>query len=158
MVSYLGHQIDESGLHPLPHKVKAIREAPTPNNITELKSYLGLLAYYRKFLPNLSTHLPLLYQLLKHGSEWKWSTEHEETFQKSKGMLTSSSLLIHFDLKLPILLQCDASQYGIGAVLAHCLPGGSEKPVGFASRTLNSAKQNYSQLEKEGLACTIGVK
>ena len=157
-VSYLGHQIDESGLHPLPHKVKAIREAPTPNNITELKSYLGLLTYYGKFLPNLSTHLAPLYQLLKHDSAWKWTTEHEKTFQKSKGMLTSSSLLIHFDPKLPILLQCDASQYGIGAVLAHRLPDGSEKPVGFASRTLYSAERNYSQLEKEGLACIFGVK
>jgi len=157
-VSYLGHQIDESGLHPLPHKVKAIREAPTPNNITELKSYLGLLTYYGKFLPNLSTHLAPLYQLLKHDSVWKWTTKHEEAFQKSKGMLTSSSLLIHFDPMLLILLQCDASQYGIGAVLAHHLPDGSEKPVGFASRTLNSAEQNYSQLEKEGLACIFGVK
>ena len=64
-VSYLGYKLDGEGLHPLPEKVKAIQDAPTPRNVSELKSYLGLLTYYyAKFLPNLSTYLALLYQLL----------------------------------------------------------------------------------------------
>ena len=157
-VSYLGYKIDGEGLHPLPEKVKAIQDAPTPKNTAELKSYLGLLTYYSKFLPNLSTHLAPLYQLLRRTTKWRWSTAQERAFQKSKELLLSSRLLIHFDSNLPLVLACDASQYGIGAVLAHRLPDGSERPIGFASRTLNTAERNYSQLEKEGLACVFGVK
>ena len=72
--------------------------------------------------------------------------------------MVSSRLLVHFDPNLSITLACDASNYGIGAVLAHTLPDGSEKPIAYASRTLNPAEKNYSQLEKEGLACVFGVK
>ena len=157
-VSYLGYKIDGEGLHPLPEKVKAIQDAPTPKNVTELKSYLGLLTYYGKFLPNLSTHLAPLYQLLRHNTTWKWSVAQEKAFQKSKELLVSSNLLIHFNSNFPLVLACDASQYGIGAVLAHRLPDGSERPIGYVSRTLNTAERNYSQLEKEGLACVFGVK
>ncbi len=77
---------------------------------------------------------------------------------KSKELLISHNLLIHFDSSLPLVLACDASQYGIGAVLAHRIPDGSERPIGYASRTLNLAEKNYSQLEKEGLACIFDVK
>ena len=125
-VSYLGYKIDGEGLHPLPEKVKAIQDAPTPQNSTELKSYLGLLTYYGKFLPNLSTHLAPLYQLLCHNTKWKWSGAQEKAFQKSKKLLVSSNLLIPFDSDLPLVLACDASQYGLGAVLAHRLPDGHE--------------------------------
>ena len=65
---------------------------------------------------------------------------------------------MHFDPQLPLILACDASAYGIGAVLAHHMPDGYENPIGYASRTLNKAKCNYSQLEKEGLLCVFGVK
>ena len=125
-VSYLGYKIDGEGLHPLPEKVKAIQEAPTPRNSVELKSYLGLLTYYGKFLPNLSTHLAPLYQLLRRNTKWKWSGAQEKAFQKSKTLLVLSNLLIPFNPDLPLVLACDASQYGLGAVLAHRLPDGHE--------------------------------
>ena len=99
-----------------------------------------------------------LYSLLKKSTKWKWSTDQERGFQKSKDLLTSSNLQVHFDPSLPIVLACDASQYGIGAVLAHKMPKGSERPIGYVSRTLNDAERNYAQLEKEGLALVFGVK
>ena len=157
-VDYLGHRIDAEGLHPLPDKVKAIDDAPSPTCVQELKAYLGLLTYYGKFLPNLSSTLAPLYRLLQKDYPWRWTEEEEQVFVASKKLLTSSNLLVHFDSKLELILTCDASAYGIGAVLAHRMPDGSEKPVGYASRSLSKAEQNYSQLEKEGLACVFGVK
>ena len=158
MVPSVGHVIDAQGLHPLPDKVQAIQPALTLHNVTELKSSLGLLTYYGRFLPNLSTRLTPLYTLVGRDVPWRWSAEQEAAFKESKDLLTSSPLLVHFDPKLPLILACDASAYGIGAVLAHRMPDGSEQPVGYASLTLNSAERNYSQLEKEGLSCVFGIK
>ena len=76
----------------------------------------------------------------------------------SKRLLTSSQVLVHFDPTLEIVLPCDASAYGIGAVLSHHLADGSEKPIGFASQTLSNEEKKYFQVEKEGLACVFGVK
>ena len=157
-VTYLGHVIDKEGLRPVNDKVKAIKNAPIPQNVSQLKSYLGLLNYYGKFLPNLSSKLAPLYQLLKVNQPWCWTTLENETFQQSKDLLTSTMVLTHFDPSKPITLSCDASGYGLGAVLSHCFPDGSEKPIGFVSRTLSPAERNYSQLEKEGLACIFGIK
>ena len=70
----------------------------------------------------------------------------------------SSQLLVHFDPTKELLLACDVSGYGIGAVLAHRMPDNSEKPIGYVSRTLSTAEKNYSQMEKEALACVFGVK
>ena len=157
-VTYLGHKIGSDGIHPLPEKVKAIKEAPSPTCVSELKAYLGLLSYYGKFLANLSTVLAPLYRLLRKDVKWRWKVAEKKAFQASKDLLTSSQLLVHFDEKLPLILACDASAYGVGAVLAHRLEDGSEKPIAYTSRTLTKAERNYSQLEKEGLACVFGVK
>ena len=156
-VTYLGHKIDAEGLHPLPDKVTAIQEAPPPTNVQELRAYLDLLTYYNRFLLKMSAVLSPLYKLLQKSTKWLWTAEQSKAFSTSKDLLTSSRLLVHFDLKLSLTLKCDASAYGIGAVLAHRYPDGSERPIGYASRTLSRAEKNYSQIEKEGLACVFDV-
>ena len=157
-VEYLGHVIDAEGLHPLPGKVEAVQNAPSPQDVSQLRSYLGLLTYYSKFLPKLSTVVAPLNQLLSASNPWKWTEVEERAFQASKQLLLTSEVLVHYDPNLELVLSCDASSYGVGAVLSHRLPDGTERPVGFASRTLTSAEKKYSQLEKEGLACVFGVK
>ena len=137
--------------------MEALREAPIPRNVTELKSYLGLLSYYSWFLPNLSTKLAPLYLLLKQDRPWNWNVAQDTAFFKSKELLKSSRLLVHFDPKLDIVLVYDASAYGIGVVLSHRMPDGQEKLIGFVSRTLTAAEKNYSQMEKEGLSCVYGI-
>ena len=125
-------------------RLGAIREAPTPTTVSTLKSYLGMLSYYSKFLPNLSSHLQPLYTLLRKNVPWHWGTAQKKIFNKSKELLTLSSCLTHFDSSLEITLACDASAYGLGAVLSHKMLDGSERPIGYASRTLNQAERNYS--------------
>ncbi len=157
-VVFLGHKVDATGIHPVPDKVQAVQEAPTPTSVTELKAYLGLLNFYNRFLPNLSTLLAPLHKLLRKDVCWCWEDDQEKAFQKSKELLQSNRVLIHYDEKKELILSCDASAYGVGAVLAHHMKDGTERPIGFVSRTLTVAEKNYSQLEKEGLAIVFGVK
>ena len=128
-IEYLGHIIDAKGLHPTQEKVKAIREAPHPRNISELRSFLGMITYYRKFLPNLSTQLKPLYSLLCKKATWVWGNKQEEAFQLAKEALLTNSLLVHYDSLKPLVLACDASAYGLGAVLSHIMPDGEERPI-----------------------------
>ena len=157
-VVYLGHVIDKEGLRPTQERVKAVMDAPAPVNTSELKSYLCLLSYYGKFLRNVSQCLAPMHQLLHDGEPWRWEEDEEKAFAASKELLLSSQVLMHFDPSKPIVLATDASSHGIGAVLAHKLPDGSERPIAFASRTMSSAEKRYSQIEKEGLAIIFGLK
>ncbi len=157
-IEYLSHVIDEHGLHPTEDKVKAIQEAPRPKNISELRSFIGILTYYGKFLSNLSSKLAPLYKLLQNHTKWKWPDNQERAFRFAKQALQADSLLVHYNEDLPLVLACDASPQGIGAVLSHIMPDRDEKPIAYASKTLTRAEKNYSQLEKEGLAIIFGVK
>ena len=156
-IEYLGHVINEKGIQPTGEKVQAIREMPNPKNVTELRSFLGIINYYGKFLPNLSSRLAPLYKLLCKDARWSWGNPQETAFQEAKKALQTDSLLVHYDPSKPLILAYDASQYGIGAVLSHELDKGLERPIAYISRTLTSAERKYSQLEKEGLAIIFGV-
>ena len=142
----------------MPGKVEAIVSAPEPRNIQELRSFLGLLNYYGKFVPNLSTIVHPLNSLLQHAKKWKWSPECAQAFTEAKQALSSASVLVHYDPSLPLTLAGDASAYGIGAVISHRLPDGTEKPIAFASRSLSTSERNYAQIEKEALSLIFGVK
>ena len=159
-VEYLGYRIDSQGLHPtqLQAKVQAVKDAPVPTDVTKLKSFLGLINYYQKFLPDLSSVLAPLNELLQKGRKWNWTSTQQTVFEKAKSLLQSSSLLVHYDPTKQLILACDASSYGISAVLSQCQDDGSVRPVAFASRSLSEAEKNYSQFEKEWLAIVFGVK
>ena len=90
--------------------------------------------------------------------KWSWHTKKEAAFQLAIQALHSDAVLVPFNSSKPLILACDASQYGIGAVLSHIFEDGREKPIAYASRTLNPAEKRYSQLEKEGLAIVSGIK
>ena len=157
-VVYLGQKVTSEGVQTVAEKVKAVTEAPNPENVTQLKSYLGMINYYHRYLPNLATELHALYALLHQGTPWKWEASQEEAFRRSKDMLKSTQLLVHFDSTKEVILSCDASPYGLGAVLARRMADGSERPIAYASRTLQQAERNYSQVEKEGLAVIFCVR
>ena len=147
-MDYLGHRVDAEGLRPLPDKVEAIEKAPLPQDVHQLRSFLGLLSYYRKFLPNLATILQPLNDLLQKGKKWCWTAECSEAVKTARQLLTTSNLLVHYDPTLPLKLAADASSYGLGAVISHVMADGTEKPIAFASRSLLKSENNYSQIDK----------
>ena len=156
-VTYLGHIISAEGLKPSPNKLRAVSELPVPSKVTELKTFLGLVNYYAKFLPDLANRLAPLYKLLQHGEPWNWSTQQETAFQDVKKSLLTPQVLAHFDDTKPIVLACDASPFGLGAVLSQIFDDGSEHPVAFASRSLSRAERNYAHIDKEALAIIFGI-
>lgn len=156
-VQYLGHMIDREGLRPIPERIIAINEMPAPQNVTQLKSFLGMINYYGHFLPNLATILAPLYKLLRKNEEWSWTKECQQTFNKAKELLKSSKVLTHYSTEHPIRVSADASGTGLGAVLSHVIDG-QERPVYYASRSLAPAETKYSQLDKEGLAIIFAIK
>jgi hypothetical protein len=156
-VKYLGFIIDKNGLRPDPTKLEAISDAPRPEDVSQLKSFLGMLNYYGKFMSNLSTLLHPLHVLLRNGVEWKWDPACEQAFVGAKRALVDKRVLAHYEEGRELVLAVDSSAYGLGAVLAHRYEDGTERPVCCASRTLNVHERNYSQLDKEALAIYYGI-
>ena len=89
---------------------------------------------------------------------WEWDKAQQIAFEKAKQLLTSTQVLSHYDPAKPLIMLCDASPYGIAAVLSHRMPNGDDRPIAFASKTLTPAKRNYCHLKKEALAIIFGVK
>ena len=156
-VQYLGFKISARGVETTDEKVSAIREAPEPQNVSQLRGWLGLINYYGKFLPNLASVLAPLYRLLRREVKWVWSDAEKRAFQKAKDMLLEPAVLAHFDPSLPVILACDASPFGVGCILSQ-VHGDGEHPVAYHSRSLNSTESRYSQTDREGLAVVSGVK
>ena len=157
-VEYLGYHISGDGVRPTQEKLQAIVDAPAPKDVSQLKSLLELVNYYSKFLPHLANTLAPLYALLNKHQQWCWGAEQEEAFKRAKSQLASDVVLAHFDPQQRLAVACDASPYGVGAVLSHLYNDGSERPIAYAARSLAPAERKYSHIEKEGLAVVFGVK
>ncbi|KAK9743631.1 RNase H-like domain found in reverse transcriptase [Popillia japonica] len=122
-ITYLGHTIDSKGLHTSPDNVKAILQSPRPNDMSQLRGFLGLVHYYQKFIVNLSTKLHPFYALLRNNVSFKWTKICEKAFNDLKTELSSTKVLIPYRDKLPLILATDASPKGIGAVISHITDG-----------------------------------
>ena len=149
-LKYLGHVISEAGISPDPEKVQGIRDFPSPRSNHEVQIFMGMVNYYRKFIPNLTDHSRSL-ETLAAAKAWKWTEIEETAFQNCKDALTADALLTHPDYSLPFVIQTDASSIGLGAVLLQ-IQQGVEKPLWYASRALSQAEAKYHARELECLA------
>lgn len=157
-IEYLGYLISKKGRRTNPKRITAIAEMPAPRNVKEVEVFMGKINYYSKFIPNFSHLSAPLNQLRKKDVKFCWNDVCKESFSKLKSALCQEPLLVHYDAKLPIILNTDASDLGIGAVILHKFPNGEEHPIAFSSKTLSSAERNYSTIEKEALAIVFAVK
>lgn len=147
-MEYLGHVIDQNGLHPTGEKVRAIQEAPRPQNVAELRAFLRIMGSFSLTFLHSYRHRTSCYRRSR-------SERQDTVFKAAKDALQANSLLVHYDGTKPLVLACDASPVGLGAVLSHIMPDRTERPVAYA--TLSPAEKNYSHVEKEGLAVVYGV-
>ena len=102
-----------------------------------------MITYNSKFIPALSHTLHPLHQLLHKNSPWVWKAKHQKVFVTAKHLLCEGSMLVHYDVKKPIKLFCDASAYGLGACLTLLMPNGDVRPIAYASQRLTGPEQNY---------------
>jgi transposase InsO family protein len=154
---YLGHVITDKGVQPNPDKVKAVTDFPAPRNTKEMKSFLGLVGYYRRFIEGFSKVTKPLTSLLKKDAAFHWSSEQELAFNYLKEKLTTAPLLQYPDFSQTFVVTTDASSTALGAVLSQG-PIGKDLPIAYASRTMNKHELNYSVTEKELLAIVFAVK
>lgn len=157
-VKYLGYIVDKNGIRPDPEKLRAIKDMPSPEGISELRSFLGMVNFYARFVKNLSGMLHPLHELLRKGSRWQWSGQHQRVFERVKQLLMRSDVLAHYDPARELVLTCDASAVGIGGVLSQRDRGGEERAVAYVSRKLTKAEQGYAQIHREALAIVYCVK
>ena len=150
-VKYLGHVISENGVKPDPKKIEAVSNFPRPRKSKNIKQFLRLAGYYRRFIPNFSKVAKPLTQLLKKDVAFKWTENQENAFNTLKTALITEPILQYPDFSQPFNLTTDASGYAVGGILSQG-PIGKDLPIAYASRLLNPAEQNYSTIEKECLA------
>ena len=132
--------------------MKSITEFPTPQNVNELRRFLGMINYMSKFLPHVTDVLHPLYNLMKKDVPWNWSSNEMKAFQHVKEMIANSPTLSFYDPYKELTLENDASKYGFGFALMQ-----EGNPIAFASRALSSTEQNYTQIKKEMLAILYGL-
>ncbi|KAK8663978.1 hypothetical protein V6N13_083783 [Hibiscus sabdariffa] len=146
-VRFLGHIVGQGIIRMDGEKIKAVQEWPVPNNVSELRSFLGLANYYRRFVEGYSRKTSVLTDLLKKGEKWIWSKDCQRAFKELKAVIISDPILALLDIERPLEVETDASGYAIGGVLMQ-----DGHPVAFESRKLNGAETRYTTQERELLA------
>ena len=151
-VTYLGHVISAQGVSPDPEKTSKIKSWPIPQSAQEVQRFLGLANYYRWFIKDFATMAKPLHRLTEKGAAFSWTPECENSFNSLKTQLTSAPILTLPNWSQPFILDTDASDTGIGAVLSQLQEDGSECVVAYASRVLSKQERNYCVTRRELLA------
>jgi hypothetical protein len=151
----LGYIVNSEGLSPDPAKIAAVHDFPTPRTVKEVQGFLGLCSYYRKFVPGFAVLARALSNLTKKAQRFVWGEEQQRSFETLKTLLTTPPILAHPRYELPMEVHCDASQYGIGAVLVQQHEG-KERVLAYASRLLSNPKINYTRLRRKSVLRSSG--
>ena len=156
-VAYFGHVVSKHGVATDPDKTQRVSSWPIPTTIQEIQQFLGLASYYRRFIKDFSTIAKPLHRLTEKGRLFTWTTECANAFAELKQRLITAPVLAFPDYTKQFILDTDASQEGIGAVLSQeC--NGQEKVIAYASRTLSKAERKYCVTRKELLAVVTFIR
>ena len=155
-VYYLGHVFSEQGMRPDEGKVRVVKEWPTPKNPSEVRQFLGLASYYRRYIQSFATIAASLHELTQMDVSFRWTSECDHAFDLLKAKLTHTPILVYPQFgseATPFILETDASDVGIAAVLQQ-----DGHVIAYASRALSKSEKNYSVIQKECLAIVYGTK
>ena len=156
-VSFLGHVVSASGVSMEASKIKAVEDWPVPTSVHDIRSFLGLAGYYRRFVRGFSSIAAPLSDLVKHDKKWEWTAVQQAAFDALKSALTNGPTLLTPDEKLPYVVSTDASGFAIGAALCQD-QGQGLQPIAYLSKKLNPAETNYPVHEQELLAVVCALK
>ena len=157
-LTFFGFSVSAAGIRPKYSKVEAVQAFPAPTCRKEISSFLGLVNFFSRFIPNLSTETEPLRRLLRKDVPWQWTEVQANTFKRLKDLISSELVLRHFQSDRETSLIVDAGPIGLGAILVQKQPDGSLHPVSYASRSLTPVEQRYSQTEREALAVIWGCE
>ncbi len=153
-VLFVGHRVSAEGIAPDPEKVRAIVEMTTPQNVADVRRFLGMATYMSKFIPHFTDDTKPLRDLLAKQNGWIWGSVQQAAFEKIKSDLASTQVLAQYKPEAKTKVSTDASSFGLGAVLSQMQNEKEWRPVAFISRSLSETEQRYAQVEKEALAVT----
>ena len=156
-IQYLGHLISADGFQPLPEKLKSITKMPAPRSPKEVKQFLGLVGYYRKFVPRFADISRVLTHLTKKDMEFKWTPECENCFQILKEFLQQAPILHYPDPQASYTLYTDASKYAYAGVLTQH-NNGTDHPITYVNGLFHGSQLNWATLTKEAYAIYMSVK
>jgi len=150
-IQYLGHLVSADGVNPIPDKIQALKDWPTPQCIRDVRAFFGLASYYRRFVRGFATIAEPLTRLTRKQTRFVWMDEAQEAFDKLKQALIDATSLAFPYSELPRILDTDASDVALGSVLSQNLDG-VERPIAFFSRVMNRTQRNYCTTRRELLA------
>ena len=153
-VKFLGHVISFSEIEADPDKLQAIANLPPPQNVQEVRTFLGMVNQLSKFSEHLAETTKTIRDLVQKGNQWTWEREQQKAFEQIKSDLTQAPVLALYDPNKETKVTADASSFGLGGVLLQLQPDDSWRPVSFMSRAMSPTETRSAQIEKKALALT----